>query len=525
MWERLDITFGIETSLKNIFGAVILGGLDRDKQEELVLKKVAVAKASLPRFLTDFTFNIFFNNYAIFYEIMSTLKVKTFTKEQLIEIINTNRDLILDSPYIDKGRYSTTESGNIASDDDILNAITYSLVDDLIDLSNKYVTEEEFQSSCKVYVDWYKNELGERTAQAMSSIMTDLGYDYKKPGRRVRHYQGLKDMREFYNEQMKIIQSLDNESKINTKVINEKWLQERTASESKKDNKALFKLGFVETDNIVGDLRRGHMLGILGPPKGGKTKFANYLVQKALELGLNVCVWPLEGTSEEWESMQTSALIASQSYKELKAKGRGGEMIRLASKDILDKAYVKSPELRKMVYAAETVMATSEHYGTLSFIEGTAYVEDFLDVLEGHWETENRFDVLVIDSLVNIMSKNGMGKTERISKAYMETKNFIANKMKVPALGIMPAQLKQEVVDALRKAGEDAEIDVTAGGESAETIRTPDLTIGLFSSKAERDSNIMNIHCVASRHSAQFDSFRAKCYLECCMFMSNEEEG
>ena len=56
--------------------------------------------------------------------------------------------------------------------------------------------------------------------------------------------------------------------------------------------------------------------------------------------------------------MQTSALIASQSYKELKAKGRGGEMIRLASKDILDKAYVKSPELRKMVYAAETVMAT-----------------------------------------------------------------------------------------------------------------------------------------------------------------------
>ena len=133
-----------------------------------------------------------------------------------------------------------------------------------------------------------------------------------------------------------------------------------------------------------------------------------------------------------------------------------------------------------------------------------------------------RSDVLVIDQLVNVMSKKGKGKVERISEAYMQTKNFIANTLKRPALGIMPAQLKQEVVDFLRK-NPDETIDVTAGGESSETSRTPDEVIGLFSSKEERDNNIMKIYSVASRHNGSFQDFQAKCYLECCFFTSQDE--
>lgn len=177
----------------------------------------------------------------------------------------------------------------------------------------------------------------------------------------------------------------------------------------------------------------------------------------------------------------------------------------------------------KQVAGAKQIMATSEQYGRLSFIEGTAYVEDFLDVIEAHYENENQFDVLVIDQLVNVMSKKGKGKVERISEAYMETKNFLANRLKRPALGIMPAQLKQDVVDFLRR-NPDETIDVTAGGESAETVRTPDEVIGLFSSKEERDNNIMKIYSVASRHNGSFQDFQARCYLECCYFLSQDED-
>ena len=105
----------------------------------------------------------------------------------------------------------------------------------------------------------------------------------------------------------------------------------------------------------------------------------------------------------------------------------------------------------------------------------------------------------------------------------MEMKNFLANKLKRPALGLMPAQLKQEVVDYLRR-NPDETIDVTAGGESAETVRTPDEVIGLFSSKEERDNNIMKIYSVASRHNGSFQDFQSRCYLECCFFLSQDDD-
>jgi hypothetical protein len=105
----------------------------------------------------------------------------------------------------------------------------------------------------------------------------------------------------------------------------------------------------------------------------------------------------------------------------------------------------------------------------------------------------------------------------------MLTKDFLANKLKRPALGLMPAQLKQEVVDYMRSHPEET-IDVTAGGESSETSRTPDEVIGLFSSKEERDSNMMRIYSVASRHNGSFQDFTARCYLGCCFFLSEDED-
>lgn len=524
MWDRITIPLGIENSLRDIFGALLLGGIDRTNPDNaaLITEKVNIAKLCRPRFSSEFTFNIFYNNYAIFYEIFESLQVKTFTIDQLKAILETNRDLILNSPYIDKKRYSMTESGNIASDDDIMMAVTASLVDDLVSLSMTYVTEEEFISACRVYTDWYKNAFAEFTALNMTSIMSDVGLDIKKPGKRSRHYQGLADMQEYYNENMQIINSLSDENRIKSYVVDDKWLSNELQSEDKDDKKSLFNIGIKEMDATIGELRRGQMLGVMGPPKGGKTRFTNYLVQRALSLGYNVCVWPLEGTSEEWLAMQEASFLAQSSYNDLKARGKAGSMIRLSSKDIIDKRYINSPEIRKQVASAKQIMATSEQFGRLSFIEGTAYVEDFLDVIEAHYQNENQFDVLVIDQLVNVMSKTGRGKVERISEAYMKTKDFLANRLKRPALGIMPAQLKQEVVDFLRRNPEET-IDVTAGGESAETVRTPDEVIGLFSSKEERDNNIMKIYSVASRHNGSFQDFQAKCYLECCFFTSQDE--
>lgn len=522
--EGFNMPLGIMTSLDNIFSAVIVGGIDRKNlnNAQLIKDKVAVARDCRARFSVDFPFNIFKDTYAVFYEILVTLKVKTFTEDQLQSIIETNRDLILDSPFIDKSKYATTSSGNIASDDDILMAITMDIIEKFRELSYEYVSEEEYKSAAVTYIDWFKSAYSEETAQNMSRIMSDLGFDDEQTNHRRRHYHGVDDMKTYYNDRMRVLAAFDEEHKIESTVIDDEWLEEDFAEEQRDDDNAILDFGIEEIDNALGKMRRSNMIGIMGPPKGGKTRLANYLVNRALRAGLNVCVWPIEGTKEEWLANQAVCYIASTSYDEVKTNKRESIM-RISSKDVLSKAYLKSPSTRRDIMSAKSAMATSNQYGRLSFIEGTAYVEDMLDVLQGHYDNDNQFDVLVIDQLVNVMSRKNKGKVERISEAYMLTKNFLANKLKKPALGIMPAQLKQEIVDGLR-SGKLTEIDVTAGGESSETVRTPDAVVGLFSSKEERDNNMMHFYCVASRHSEQFDDFIGRCYLECCFFTSENDD-
>lgn len=525
MWDRVNIPIGIQCSLQNIFGALLMGGLKKNDPDEdaLCIKKRDVSKVCFKYFLSDFKFNIFYNNYALFYEIINTLQVKVFTPEQLVSIIDTNRSLVLDSPYIDKTRYAKTDNGNLASDDDIVNAITSNTVDSLMELSHMYVTEDEFRSACVTYIAWYKSAFGEYTALNMAAIMSDVGFDCKLPGKRSRHYQGLEDMIQYYNMNMRIIKSLSEENRVKSYVLDSKWLESEFKNENKTDTNTMFAIGLKAIDNALGNLRRGNMLGIMGPPKGGKTRFSNYLVALALLNGYNVCVWPLEGTTQEWEAMQISAYMAIISYNKVKNSASvDDEIISISSADILTKNYIGDPVTKKQILSAKLALASDERLGRLSFMTGTAYVEDMFDELQSHYENDNPFDVIVVDSLVNVMSRKGLRKVETISEAYMRMKNFVANELKVPALAIIPAQLKQDTIDFLRRNPEET-IDVTAGAESAETIRTPDTTIGLFSTKQERENNIMKFYCVATRHSQTFDDFEAKCRMESCLFYDGAE--
>lgn len=524
MAKLLNTPFNMMPTLDNIFGAIMIGGIDKndERNKSLLMSKAETLKTARSKFISTFQFNIFNDKFAIFYEILAKANIKEFTMEQLESILEQNKDLIIDSPYINRDKFARTDNNTIANDDDFFEAMKLEMKEEFTRLSLLEVDLESFNSSCIIYIDWYKSAYMESVCQDMSIIMQDMGLDIKLHGKRRRHYQGLEDAVEYWNENMRIIKSLEEESRIRSTVINEYWLQDELQNESKNDDKAMFSIGIKEMDATIGELRRGNMVGIMGPPKGGKTRFTNYLVQRALSMGYNVCVWPLEGTQEEWLAMQTACYLAATSYHNIKA-GKSDQMVRIDSKDILQKKYLGTKTIREAVAAAKQTMAISENYGRLSFIEGTAYVEDMFDVLKGHYESENPFDVLVIDQLVNVMSKTGKGKVERISEAYMMTKDFLANKLKRPALGLMPAQLKQEAVDNLR-AHPDADLDVTSGGESSETIRTPDETIGLFSSKEERDSNMMKVYSVASRHNGSFQNFTARCYLGCCFFLSEEDD-
>lgn len=521
MWEQIAIPLGILQSVDDIFAALITGGIEKGTpvNEELIRDKIKVQKACRAKFIGTFPSNVFNNTYALLYEVMVTFGAQVFTGVQLESIIDNNRDLILDSPYVNKGAY-IGKSGNIPSDDDIINAVTNEMKAKFIELSYKYVDEASFESACNIYISWYTNNLMFYTASTMTAIMSDTGMEIKLPGKRKRRYQGIDDAQEFYNTNVRKISELRGEERLYSTKIDANWLRQHQQETENSQKMEIIDTGLKEVDSVFGRFRRGQMLGILGPTKGGKTRFSIYLTWRALKAGYNVLVWPLEGDKEEWISCLTACIIADISYEEARRKGEG-KMIRLSSGDILNRKYKGSKELTKLVAAAETILATGESIGKLEFMNGNAYSEDFDRVLEAKYD-ESPFDMLVIDSLVNLQSRSNKGKVERISEGYMKAKVMLQNGFKIPVFGVVPAQLKQSVVDHLRMNPDDT-IDITAGGESAETIRTPDFTLGVFSSKAERKANQMKMYCVASRHSDSFDDFTARSYLGSCYFLSEED--
>lgn len=508
-----NYSLGTADSLKKIFGAILIGQVKRTNPQALDI--VRISQEVKPRFLGTFPSNIFQDEYAIFYEIYARMGIQEFSSTQLESIIENNRDLILDSPYVSLESLARIGDQNQqSSDDEKIEAIQANLKDMLIELSNMYVTADEYESSVKVFVNDFKRLFMLETSQNMTRIMSQEGFEERQWGHRRKMYRGIDDTVDYYNKRMKIINELDESRMVRSFVVNEEWLEGDLSGQGNEDQLAILEVGLKEIDDAMGDLRRGNMLGILGPPKGGKTRFTNYLVAKALSQGLNVCVWPLEGTKEEWLAMQVSALIRMEPKF-------GNSSIN--SKYILQRKYLvdNNKKTQGMVAAAKSLLATGAHRGRLSFIEGVAYGEDFLEILKSHYDNENPFDVVVIDSLVNITSRSsGRSKVETISRAYMELKNFVANQMKRPALAIVPAQLKQDTVDFLRR-NPDETIDVTAGGESAETIRTPDEIIGIFGTKDERNSGITKLYHVASRHGQTFDDFLCKADFGCCYFESD----
>lgn len=503
----MQYTLGVQESLRTIFSAITVGGIKRDN--EGIQQKKEVLRTSLPRFLSKFTDNVFQDEYAFLYEVFKSLKVNVFSLNQLDEIIERNRDVILNSPYIDMTRWAITADGRPTNDDEKLEAFRLNVMDLVEDLSNNVVSEQEFNSSVEIFIGYYIEQFMIETVQNMAIILGETGLLVKKTRGRKVLYKGIEDSKIYYRERLEIIENLNSEDRVEDVVIDESWLGEELEAEKVKDEDGILDFGLEEIDSVIGEMRRSNLITILGPPKGGKTRMTNYLVHRALEKGLNVCVWPLEGSKDEWISNQIACMI------------RVKEGISLDSKRILEKKY-ETETIRELVVAAKARLATDFRRGKLSFITGTAYCETFIDKLDNHYKNKNPFDIIVIDQLIDIMSLDRKPKVDRISQGYLALKDYITNKMNRCALALLPAQLKQTVVDYLRDHPEET-IDITAGGESAETIRAADEVIGLFSSKEERATNRMKVYSVASRHSGNFDDFVARCELGCCFFESDPD--
>lgn len=497
----------VDEALKNIFSAILVGGLKRDDQAE---SKINTAKICRAYFKTYFPDNIFYDQYAVFYDLLVNLGIKVCTESILEGIIDKNEDIILKSPKVDLSKLDSFDVS--LTDSEKVEVFLGEMIEMLDEFSQLEVTEDEFKSSCIVYRESFKADYCLETSQLMTRILSSKGLEYRESGSRAVFYKGVEDSMLFYAERSTIIKGLSEEYRLKETCINAEWVNREEEKDEKGEfEEKLFRLNIPGVNDYIKWVRRGNMISIMGPAKAGKTRTSTAIVCEALEQGLNVCIWPIEGSSTEWLACMTSNYIFS-NYN-----------VRIPSGEILNKEYLEDKEKRRLVSAARLDLANSQRLGRLSFIEGVAWLEDFIENMETHYNNKNPYDLIVLDSPVNMLSKNNKPKTQTISEGFMRAKNYVSNQMKVPAAMLVTAQIKQTVVDELRKNPE-MELDITAGGESAETIRTPDEVIGVYSSKDERKSGLTNIQHVASRHGDSFPSNILKFDYAVCKFLGTEED-
>ena len=497
-------TDGISESLDNIFAAVIVGGINRSNIE-LARAKQEVYKQAHAIFRTTYRQNIFKNEYAFLHSVITSIKVPVFTWPQLDVIINNSADEILTSEKIDLSGFATF-NGIASTDEEKLEAFKYLVKQKFDMLSNKYVTLDEFNSACIIYNACYKEEAMLELVNDMAIIMSS-GLS-KRVGRgRKRVWKGVNDAQEYFRQRKAEINSIDDTStKITSTIINQDWLSKEMDEKHSEDKEPLVNTNIVEIDSVHGSLHRGNMLEFMGPPKGGKTTLATWMVDICLSAGLNVAVWPLEGSKEEWLANLETLMMRKHGRK------------NLSKKDVLEEIFENDAD-RQLNIAVKNELALGEGRGQLSFIEGICYVEDMIDDLLDEY-SRNAYDVIVIDSPVLALSRTGKPKAERIGECYTILKNFINNRLPRKALAIVTAQLKQTVVDELR-ANPTMELTETAGGESAETIRTPDYVICIVSTKEERRNQLAKLQDVAVRHTDTFKPFYLRAEYGSCYFSSD----
>lgn len=522
---------GIKDTLDTIFSGIVMGDVKKDNP--LIKEIVKSGYMNIARFRSHFPNNVFQDEYAILYSILVGKGITVATSSQCEAILRNNMDLILDSPYVDLNRMLGLNLINLEhapTNEEKADVVIEFIKGISEELSNRVIGEEQFNSSITIYKDWFKEASMLEVSQNMTLIMSENGYEERLAGKRRRTLQGSDDAQQYFREKTKEIQNLVEFRGGDDSIIDADWYVNQEVNTGNARSKRLMKLGLPEIDKYIGWVRRGHMIGILGAPKGGKTTLANFIASNALDAGLNVAVWPVEGSKEEWMSKQLALRIkkdnnisvSSKIIMELETDGveNDNEVVEISHDGEIRE--VKKSGIRKIVSAAKLRMATDPTLGRLSFIEGALYLETMEEKLTTHYNDVNAFDVLVVDSLVNMTSLKGGSKTEILSKGYMNLKRFTQKEMPVPVATIVPAQFKQEAVEYIRKHP-DEPIDETSGGETAETIRTPDEVIGTFSTKEEKEAGMFRLSHVASRHGANFKDFYCGCDLQCSYFWSRPE--
>ena len=488
------VTLLPEERLEMLSDSIISSIINKD---ELSLQNRQVAFGQLPtKSLRD-------ENYLI-YLVLYNFKDKRITPDSIFleTYLTRNIKLIKKSQrYINLSEYKDLDDNSY---------IAY--VSAVMKKYNRLVQENPLSlEDFKLTLEKYKSEFCAIEMNKAFSQAKIILYDGMQLGS--RYYQGYEDSIAYVKNVNADVESLLDQTS------GEGFIDSRTTGIEDSEKTKLTKIGdfdlITELNEKLGGIYSGIFYNVLAPTKNGKSKFCARITHTAMvKYGTNVSVWAHEGGYEAWWAQMRAIHFE---YLYIRNKPDGEKVAPLSQKDILHGNY-PSPEIKQLEEASRLDLFTNPNYGVLNMIDRPFKVETFIDDIETSVQLNNS-KLVVIDylQLIGWDSKN-MNKNQAISTAYQNTLTYCKKRN----IGVIsPSQFKQESVNELANAKDGSSHELrTAGGESSEIIRTPDVNIVLYSSIEDLLRKKMTIKSIPSRFAEPFPDIDIYADLCSCVFSS-----
>ena len=453
--------------------------------------------------------NVFKDENYIIYYVFYSFKEKSFTPdEDFIKMyLMRNTKVIKDSyKYINISEFQDL-------DDNPLLAYASAVIKKFVRLTGFEPLEKD---DLVLALEKYKQEFSAYEINKAYSESKLILYDGLQLGNKL--YQGYADSTSYVKKKIADIESVLN------KTTGVGFIDSRTdgALDDDDDDAKPEIIGdfdlIDELNEQLGGVYSSLFYSVLAPTKGGKSKFTTRMAHTmVVKYGTNISVWAHEGGYKAWWA-QIRAIHYEYTY--IRNAPDDKKLAPLSQKDILYGNY-PSEEIRALEAASRLDLFTNPNYGSINMIDRPFLVENLIEEYETSVQL-NQSRAIFIDYLQLIGThKNGMSKNEVIGVAYQDSLAY-AKKRNVAI--ISPGQFKQSFIDEMAKSKDGQSHEVrTAGGESSELIRTPDINIALYANTEDLIRRELTILSVPSRLCEPFPDIHIYADLCSCVFSSLED--
>ena len=476
-----------------------------------VIQATDLSKDNRQYLYGQFSPYVFKNENYIIYSIFYFFKDKGITPDESFIKLHLMRNTKLMHDANKAGYINFTEFKDL--DENVHIAYITAVLKKFTRLLTLEVADKE---NFRLLIEKYKSEYSAYEMNLAYSQGKMILYEGMQLGSRL--YQGYTDSISYVKKKIADIEAVLN------KTTGVGFIDSRTAGIEDDDDAKPEKIGdfdlIEELNEQLGGIFSSIFYNILAPTKGGKSKFTARMIHTCVvKYGVNASVWAHEGGYKAWWA-QLRAIHFEYMY--IRDKSENERVAPLSQKDILYGNY-PNEAIKALEEESRLDLFTNPNYGCINMIDRPFLGESFIEEIETSVSL-NASRIVLIDYLQLIGSNDkGKSKPQVIGKAYQD---LLAYCKKRNVAAVSPSQFTQDFMNEMAKSKDGQQHEVrTAGGESSEIIRTPDINIALYANTEDLIRKEMTIMSVPSRLAEPYPDAHIYADLCSCVFSSLDSEA